>query len=490
MKSLVLIFLSITLINIHASEIKQELRPKQLGFLKGSPLNRDQLGFVLIDIETNKIVEAHNSEKLFLPASLSKIPTTYFALKTLGANYRYETKILTTGKVRDGVLHGDLYLFSNGDPFLTNSKLQNLILDIKLKGINKVAGKFYFDASALPKIERISSLGLGDQTYNTGLSALNAEFNRFHLWRYGKTRHTSKSNFKTIPLLESLEVNKKIRPFSPGQRFINKDNPSVKNKEVWEVSNQLRYKRREEIPVRNTSLFTAELFRYLAHFQGLKLSRPQEKKVSTSAKELAVLKSLPLSQLVSMAMEYSNNLFTEIFLLTAAKKVKGKNVNLEDSALIMKDWMTKNFPKDNWRNSFFDNGSGLSVNNKVTPLTLTKFFQKVHNEKMGDTYYWNFLSISGQSGWMRNRLNDAEMSYRVWAKTGSLDYISNLSGYLMTKKGKKLAFSFFGNDFKKRESLQAPNSKAINKIRQQAKKWRVNTMETMDKFLTDWVHHY
>ncbi len=488
MKSVFLIFISIVTIQVQASKLLQDLRPKQIKFLKKSPINRDQIGFVLIDIETNKTVESYNANTLFLPASLSKIPTTYFALKTLGSDFKFESNIFITGEIEKSILKGDIYFYSNGDPFLTNSKIQNLILELKLKGIKSITGNFYYDESALTKSNRISSLGLGDQTYNTGIGPFNAEFNRFSVWRYGKSRHTSKSQFKTIPSLESLKVKKVIAPFSPGIRFRNDSNND--EKEVWEISHQQRYKRLEEIPIRNTSLFAAMLFRHLAKLQGIELNSPSVKKVPASAKKIATLYSLPLSQLASMAMEYSNNLFTEIFLLTAAKKIKGSNLTLAESANEMKLWMHKEFPNDNWDKSMFENGSGLSIFNQIQPMTLAKFFQRVHDKKIGNSFYWNMLSLSGQSGWMKKRLNDPEMSYRVWAKTGSLDYISNLSGYLMTKNGKRLAFAFFGNDFKKRKLLQAPNSKKLNKLRHRAKKWRVDTMETMDKFLRDWVNHY
>jgi D-alanyl-D-alanine carboxypeptidase/D-alanyl-D-alanine-endopeptidase (penicillin-binding protein 4) len=488
MKSFLIFIILIINTSVFAAKLKQDLRSNQIQFLKNSPLNRDQIGFVLIDTQTNKIIESFNSNKAFLPASLSKIPTTYFALKTLGPNFKFKTKLSSNAKIDNGVLKGDLYLHSNGDPFLTNSKLQNLILELKIKGINSVSGNFYYDASALPQIKQISEMGLGDQTYNTGLSALNVEFNRFQVWRYGKTRRTNKSDFKTIPAIDSIEVKKVITPFTPGKRF--KHNEVANKKEVWEVSHQQRYKRLEEIPIRNTARYTATYFRYLAKLQGIQLKEPQEKVIPKLSKVLASLESLPLSQLVAMALEYSNNLFTEVILLTTAKNLKGKVLNLKDSALVMKKWMQEKFPNDNWGDSYFENGSGLSVNNKIRTITLAKFFQSIKNEKIGNDFFWSYLSLSGQSGWMRKRLNDPDMSYRVWAKTGSLDYISNLSGYLMTNKGKRLAFAFYGNDFEKRLFLQRPNNQKVNRVRKDAKKWRLDTMQTMDKFLRDWVSHY
>jgi D-alanyl-D-alanine carboxypeptidase/D-alanyl-D-alanine-endopeptidase (penicillin-binding protein 4) len=87
---------------------------------------------------------------------------------------------------------------------------------------------------------------------------------------------------------------------------------------------------------------------------------------------------------------------------------------------------------------------------------------------------------------MLRRLNDPTMAYNVWAKTGSLDYIDNMAGYLFTKSGKVFAFSVFINDMKKRNLLDGPNSEAINKLREKAKKWRSSSKPLTDALLRHW----
>ena len=78
------------------------------------------------------------------------------------------------------------------------------------------------------------------------------------------------------------------------------------------------------------------------------------------------------------------------------------------------------------------------------------------------------------------------MAYNVWAKTGSLDYIDNIAGYLFTKSGKIFAFSFFINDMHKRRLLDSPNSKKTNKLRKRAKKWRQSSRALTDAIIRHW----
>ena len=122
----------------------------------------------------------------------------------------------------------------------------------------------------------------------------------------------------------------------------------------------------------------------------------------------------------------------------------------------------------------------------MTPKALTAFLAENFPKEFGETAYPSLFSISGQSGWMLRRLNDPEMSYNVWAKTGSLDYIDNMAGYLFAKSGKIYAFSVFINDMKKRDLLDGLNSEKINQLREKAKDWRNQSKPLTDALIRHW----
>ena len=74
------------------------------------------------------------------PASVMKLLTGAAALEKLGTDYTFKTELYTDGSIKDGVLHGDLYLRGQGDPTLTKSDLDHFAVELKGKGIHTVNG--------------------------------------------------------------------------------------------------------------------------------------------------------------------------------------------------------------------------------------------------------------------------------------------------------------------------------------------------------------
>jgi len=427
-------------------------------------IKSSHLSWSLKRIDQQSEFSGVNQDKKVIPASLTKILTVWNALETLGPNYQFETELLSVSKINNGVLEGDLILKGAGDPFFTNAMLMNLAMKLKNRGITSIKGKFYYDQSALPKSDMISSIGLGDQTYNPGVSALSLEFNRFTVWKGNKP----------IPPLSSLKIMNVREKFTPGKRFkaMNGD-PNV---EAWTLSKSQRYGVLEEVPVRNPALIFADTFRMIAKKIGVELPSPQEGQAK--GRTLVTEKSQPLHLITKSVMEYSNNMMAELLLLNSTKKD-----SIKSSAGELQKKLKAEF-------SGLDldllNGSGLDSENKLTPKSLTLFLEKNFHKTFEDISFTSLFSISGQSGWMLRRLNDPTLAYNVWAKTGSLDYIDNMAGYLFTKSGKIYAFSFFINDLEKRNLLDGPNSEKNNRLREKAKKWRKSSKPLTDAILRHW----
>ena len=86
-----------------------------------------RIGYVIYDLAKHKTVRSHLMHSGFIPASTTKIFTTLAALEVLGPEFRFETNLLRTGSVRDGVLTGDLILKGGGDPTLAASDLMHQV---------------------------------------------------------------------------------------------------------------------------------------------------------------------------------------------------------------------------------------------------------------------------------------------------------------------------------------------------------------------------
>jgi len=145
-------------------------------------------GIEFYDVETGKVLYALNAEKLFVPASTTKLLTEGTVLAKLGADYRFHTYIYRTGKIdKHGTLKGNLILVASGDPDLSNRiqadgtlafvdedhsyngpalpgdplvVIKDFATQVAAKGIRKIEGNVYVDASLLPDGEHEGGTGV------------------------------------------------------------------------------------------------------------------------------------------------------------------------------------------------------------------------------------------------------------------------------------------------------------------------------------------
>ncbi len=97
---------------------KKDLAARIDAVINGPDYKEAHWGILVVDAETGKAVYGHNADKLFKPASTTKLFSTAAALAALGADHRFRTPVYRRGEVRDGTLHGDLILVAQGDPTL------------------------------------------------------------------------------------------------------------------------------------------------------------------------------------------------------------------------------------------------------------------------------------------------------------------------------------------------------------------------------------
>jgi D-alanyl-D-alanine carboxypeptidase/D-alanyl-D-alanine-endopeptidase (penicillin-binding protein 4) len=104
-------------------------------------------GAVAVDLTSGNVVFARNPDLSLAPASNEKLPVTFAALQELGPTYRFHTDVLGTGRLVDGVWHGNLVVKGFGDPTLTTAKLDLLVRRMLARGIRSVDGRILGDES-------------------------------------------------------------------------------------------------------------------------------------------------------------------------------------------------------------------------------------------------------------------------------------------------------------------------------------------------------
>ncbi|HAZ11986.1 MAG TPA: hypothetical protein DCY86_04295 [Bdellovibrionales bacterium] len=418
------------------------------------------LGIAIVDIQANQTKEEYNSNMPLPWASVSKMLTLHYALSILGPQNTFQTELLMNDK-------GDLILKGGGDPSLNTDGLLNLALSLKTEGITKISGRFFYDENNFHNQSEIANFGVGDEAYNQSIGALNSYFNRIQVVR------SSGNGFRSVPLLPHVHLGEGEKTsFAPGQRFKFLENSE--QIEGWLYSNGKRYDAIEELPIKHPSRFTAEIFADLLRAMQIQVSAPEflpsekQNELYKNAKSLAIHRSIPTFDLARSAMEYSNNLYTEAMLIKAARQDTGKNVTLKEAATAMMAWHKVNAPKIPWGDFTMINGSGLTAENRFGARTLAEWISSAHLTKFSSEaasqYYWALLPMAGENSWLRERWNQPNIAHRLWAKTGTLDFVQSMAGIFVARSGKLYAFSLTATNLADREKLdkgeQMPQARA------------------------------
>ena len=177
-------------------------------------------------------------------------------------------------------------------------------------------------------------------------------------------------------------------------------------------------------------------------------------------KKLTKYTSPKLVDIVYFINQTSNNAMSEALLKTTGFYEKG-DFSLDTGRAIVNKHLTKRtFDFDGFH---FADGSGLSRSNVVTPMSQVKFLSALMEEKHFDAYFKS-LPIAGQTGTLKSMFINSESNGQVFAKTGTLNRVKTLAGYVKTKSGKLLTFSLLINNYngsvaqvkQKMETILAP----------------------------------
>jgi D-alanyl-D-alanine carboxypeptidase/D-alanyl-D-alanine-endopeptidase (penicillin-binding protein 4) len=141
-------------------------------------------------------------------------------------------------------------------------------------------------------------------------------------------------------------------------------------------------------------------------------------------------------------LQPSDNFIAEQLLLVCSSS-KFKAMNADSVIAYSKLHFLNDLPDEpEWID-----GSGLSRYNLFTPRSVAALLCKISDQMKNDSLLHSLMPIGGIAGTIRKAYKTDEGKPFVWAKTGSLSNVYNQSGYLVTRKGKRLAFSFMNNNY-------------------------------------------
>ena len=404
--------------------------------IEAAKLGGASVGFVLADALTGQVIEARDATTALPPASVMKAVTAAYALDRLGPDHRFATRILATGPLQNGTLQGDLILAGGGDPLLDTDMLGDLAARLAATGIKGITGRFLLWDAALPRLERIDAEQPEFVGYNPAISGLNLNFNRVHFeWRrqggdWTLTMDARAERFIPPVKLARVTVARRETPL-----FTYKGSPG---REDWTVASAALGKGGARwLPVRHPALYTGEVFTTLMAAHGLALPTPLLADSLPEARELARHDSDRLDAILRDMLKHSTNLTAEVAGLSASHATSHPA-----SAQAMRDWaQTRHAIAPE-----IADHSGLGAASRIAAADMVKLLVDVQAGALP-----GLLKDHGMHDAKGKRLEAHPVEVR--AKTGTLNFVSALAGYITPPGGRRMAFAIFAADPERRAAL-------------------------------------
>jgi D-alanyl-D-alanine carboxypeptidase/D-alanyl-D-alanine-endopeptidase (penicillin-binding protein 4) len=394
-----------------------------------------QVGFVISDAASGEVMEVVDGQVGRPPASVTKALTAVYALEILGPDYRFETQVLGTGPVVDGVLDGDLILAGGGDPNLVTDELAKLVQQLADEGLKQVTGRFLVWGNALPGVKEIEPGQLDQLGYNPSLGGLNLNFNRvFFEWALSGADYTLSLDARSETLRPVVTTAR--------MQIVDRSVPVYSYAEgagvdEWTVAKGALGKAGSRwLPVRFPALYAGDVFRTLAQDAGIGLPAAAVVDDLPAGTQLALFESVPLAQMLRDMLLYSTNLTAEAVGMTATAKRVGTARAMRTSAMTMAQWLKARAGLT----LHLADHSGLSDENRVSALDMVRLL----NANLVQAQLQPLMKSIAMVDDNRRAIKDFPASVR--AKTGTLNFVSTLAGYLDTDTGRKLSFAIFAYD--------------------------------------------
>jgi D-alanyl-D-alanine carboxypeptidase/D-alanyl-D-alanine-endopeptidase (penicillin-binding protein 4) len=424
-------------------------------------------GVFAVSLKDGRVLVARDAQKLFTPASVQKILTATVALDKLGADFRWQTRVLSEKQFEDGNLNGDLILYGQGAPDFSTEGVENLVNQLQAKGLKRIKGSVVGDQSYF----KGDAVGDGwtwndlQWYYGAEASALTINFNQVNV-----TLENGKP--KVEPSTDYVQLSGDVKPNEKNEADAVGLKRGIGNNKIYIYGSGKNLDAR--VAVENPALWSAKILKETLEKKGITVEgeaksadwRTENKTNVENINELASVESGTLGEIVRRMNKDSVNLYAELILRTLGKKFgaeapdenpRAQKTRGDDAAgiSVIKKWLSEKGVTFQETEAIKD-GSGLSRLNFVTPETIGRALIAASQIKAAEAFK-NSLPVAGTDGTLRGRLGNARG--KILGKTGSIMYVNSLAGYAKNE-GETLAFVVLCNN----ETRKADSSVLIDAI--------------------------
>jgi D-alanyl-D-alanine carboxypeptidase/D-alanyl-D-alanine-endopeptidase (penicillin-binding protein 4) len=439
--------------------------------IRRSPvLSRGMIGIEAVQINTGRILYSRDSNRLFVPASNTKLFSTALALLRLGPDYRFTTRVYSASRPdSDGCVRGDLVLYGGGDPSMSNlavpyrvrapaedalAGIEELADRIAAAGVRTIEGDIVGDDTIWPYEPYPPGWAVEDALWIDGapVSALMLNNNAIALRIQPGARIGDPAILSITPRIEYFAIDNRVRTAlksDPGGVRIER----LPGSRLIRISGHVGVEHGGELDrlaVDDPALFAAfalydALTRRGINIHGEPVARcrfESEAAVAPSGVVLAERTSPPLIELLRVIDKVSQNLWAEAMLRATAQRTRGdgsRRAGLEE----LRAFLTELGAAPD-SNDFLD-GSGLSRMTLVSPSLVVRLLRRMYASPYKEQWR-ELLPVGGKDGTLENRFDRQPAAHAIQAKTGSLEHVNALSGYVDSATWGEIAVSILVNN--------------------------------------------
>jgi D-alanyl-D-alanine carboxypeptidase/D-alanyl-D-alanine-endopeptidase (penicillin-binding protein 4) len=445
--------------------------PGWLAEVADGSLARAHWGVAVRDLDSDRWVARHAADRFFVPASNLKLVVSATGLEQLGPDYAWRTSVYGTTPIGpDGVLDGDLVLYGRGDPNLSGRHAPSMTAifealgdSLARRGLTRVTGRLLADESLWDADYVRGDWASYDLLwwYAAPVGALGFNDNSIdvHIRPGAAAGDPPVLRAEPVSSFYTLENRATTGAAGSAQTFDLTREPGTNHVIAYgsvplDAGTQVEY-----FAVVDPAGWAATVFREVLARRGIRVegptrtvSRPADSPVAAGdTVALAAHVGPPLARVVEAVLGRSQNWHAEQLLKTIGLEVASEgswsaglaierrtlaSLGVDTTAFLLRD------------------ASGLSSSNLVTPEAVVSLLTAMRERPAGETFL-AALPVAGESGSLRRRFEGTAAAGRVRAKTGYIENVYSLSGYLTTLAGREYAFSVIVNQTRDESAVAA-----------------------------------
>ncbi len=426
-----------------------------LNKLLAAPTLRGALvGLIVQDTVRGTVLYSLNADQDFQPASNFKLIVGSASLDKLGTAFRFHTEVRAAGTIANGTLTGDLFLIGGGDAHLTADDLNAAAQAVAAAGITHVTGSVIGDATRYDDqrypygwdwddvpyyyAAPVSALTLEENVYHAHMQPGNAAGTPVQLTKTApETSAFNVVNHLTTGAAKSDDTSDIVRPWDQPRTVVLTGSYPLGAK----VSGDLM----PAVP--DAPEYAVDVFARALAAHGVTVAGAQQPHGGIAPAGATLVwshDSEPMTQLMADFWWPSDNLMGELFLKEFSLANGAQRGNDSDGAKAERSWL-RSIGVDPTTVTIAD-GSGLSNYDRVTPRDLLLILQHDWNSANREVVL-DSLPVAGVIGTLKGSYKGTPAEYNVWAKTGSINHVRTISGFLRTRRHGAVTFSFMVNNW-------------------------------------------